>query len=327
LNPLTIVDEIQRRADSTITVGFTLSGKPIHQIHRGGRLPRSSRPNIGKIDIVGAIESSSNAYFALLAGDVIERPSDLAQAARLFSYGTKTGIDLPGEIAGQIPEDIVDDRTGLYSMAIGQHSLVATPIQTAVMLSALANGGTVYKPKIISLIAGKGIHGDEHSQVECPPAEPIRHVFLPPSIREVLLSGMRQVIVGSRGTGRPSQIRSLQSRPSVKKDFAELQNYIVGKSSTAEVMERISLDVNHSSQIVKHIWFAAISFEKPILPAAPPKIASASFDNPELVVVVYLRYGDYGKEASPIAIQMIKKWREIKAKNGKQIGPFPAAER
>jgi len=36
---------------------------------------------------------------------------------------------------------------------------------------------------------------------------------------------------------------------------------------------------------------------------------------PELVVVVYLKYGDYGKEAAPLAAQVIKKWREINEKN------------
>ena len=36
------------------------------------------------------------------------------------------------------------------------------------------------------------------------------------------------------------------------------------------------------------------------------------FGQPELIVVVYLRYGGYGKEAAPIAAQIVKKWREIK---------------
>ena len=48
---------------------------------------------------------------------------DLADAAHTLSYGRKTGIDLPGEIAGQVPDDLDQECTGLYTFAIGQHSL------------------------------------------------------------------------------------------------------------------------------------------------------------------------------------------------------------
>jgi cell division protein FtsI/penicillin-binding protein 2 len=36
------------------------------------------------------------------------------------------------------------------------------------------------------------------------------------------------------------------------------------------------------------------------------------------VIIVYLRYGGYGKEAAPIAAQMVQKWREIKRVNGEK---------
>ena len=38
------------------------------------------------------------------------------------------------------------------------------------------------------------------------------------------------------------------------------------------------------------------------------------FGQPELIVVIHLRYGGYGKEAAPLAAQIVKKWREIKRK-------------
>ena len=60
-----------------------------------------------------------------------------------FSYGSRTGIELPGEIRGNIPNDLDSNRNELYALAIGQHSLVVTPLQTAVMLGAIANGGRV----------------------------------------------------------------------------------------------------------------------------------------------------------------------------------------
>lgn len=353
LNPLTIIDEIKKKTDAkspgniSWDVARTMDGKAIHQFYKGGRIPRSSKPSIGKVDILGAIEASSNPYFALLAGDVIEQPEDLIQAARLFSYGEKTGIQLPGEIAGTVPDDIAFDRTGLYSVAIGQHSLVNTPLQTAVMLSAIANGGKVYKPKIVALKAGKEpvrgeaqifqeerfafqdtlslididfplFSGAEKLQkknlIDCTPPEITREIFMPDPIREILLNGMRQVIVGPRGLGPPSRIPGMAGKPALIKDFLDLQNQIVGKTSTSEVIERVNLDLNEGTQMVKHVWFGCISFNDE-LTSAPPKSLSASFQHPELVVVVYLRYGDYGKEAAPLAIQIIKKWREIVRKH------------
>jgi cell division protein FtsI/penicillin-binding protein 2 len=44
-----------------------------------------------------------------------------------------------------------------------------------------------------------------------------------------------------------------------------------------------------------------------------------NWGNPELVIVVYLKYGAWGKESAPIGAQMIKKWREVKQKALKKI--------
>ena len=54
----------------------------------------------------------------------------------------------------------------------------------------------------------------------------------------------------------------------------------------------------------KHIWFGSIAFD----PAAPVKVR---WESPGLVIVVFLRFGDSGKEVAPIAACMIRKWREI----------------
>jgi len=69
-----------------------------------------------------------------------------------------------------------------------------------------------------------------------------------------------------------------------------------------------------------HVWCAAISF----LPGNEEH-PNERWSEPELVVVVYLRFGDAGgKEAAPIAIQMIKKWREICEKHGKSSHLTPS---
>jgi len=86
----------------------------------------------------------------LLAADYIHDPEDLLAAARSFSYGSKTGIDLPAEIGGRLPDDLTYNRTGLTRLPSDNTPSNVTPLQTAVMLSTIANGGQRLKPKFSS---------------------------------------------------------------------------------------------------------------------------------------------------------------------------------
>lgn len=292
-NPLTIVDDFHANAkNGGWNIGYTEQGATIPQFYRGGRMPKSQHSHIGKINLKEAIETSSNPYFSLLAGDVIKAPQDIVDIASQFSYGCRTGIMLPGEISGSLPKDLHENKTGLYAFAIGQHTFVATPLQTAVMTSALVNGGKVLEPQIVRLQAEKEAVKESAMTVR-------REIAIPSTIRHILFDGMKQVIHGKRGTAKPSLIRSFSHRPTVIKDYMDLENEIIGKTSTAELQERIDIS-QKGMQMVNHIGFAGISFEK------------GDFSKPELVVIVYLKFGDWGKEAAPLATQIIKKWREIK---------------
>ncbi|MCH9626785.1 MAG: Peptidoglycan D,D-transpeptidase MrdA [Chlamydiales bacterium] len=275
LNPLTIIDDKHRTwgKGGGWNVGYTLDGRTIPIYYRGGRLPRSEHAGVGRVDVVKALETSSNPYFALLAGDILEDPEDLCAAAAQFGFGCKTGIDLPGEYIGSIPKDVAYNRTGLYAMSIGQHTMIGTPLQTAVMLSALANGGEVLKPQIVQ--AEKQVRWT---------------VFMPGQVQSLLLEGLRQVVMGGRGTAR-----------SLKNQFSnDLVKQIVGKTSTADIVERFSLDGKSGKLASKDVWFGAISYE------------SDDFSKPELVVIVYLKQGEWGKDAAPLVAKIVQKWREIK---------------
>jgi len=288
LNPLTIIDDKHRiygKKDAW-NVGYTLDGRPIPMFYRGGRLPRTEHPGVGKVDLVRALEVSSNPYFAMLSGDILDDPEDLCNAANLLGFGEKTEIDLPGEYAGRLPLDITYNRTGLYAMSIGQHSMVGTPLQTAMMLATVANGGSMLKPQIVKehVIQGENILMQPEVRWQ---------VFLPSQIQNLLLSGMRQVVMGDKGTARM-----------IRKHFdPALVKQIIGKTSTSEVIERMSLDGENGQMKLKHVWFGGISY------------ASNDFTKPELIVIVYLRYGGWGKDAAPLAVEIVKKWREIKAKH------------
>jgi penicillin-binding protein 2 len=86
----------------------------------------------------------------------------MAQGCR---FGEKTGIDLPGELTGLAPDKtFFDKRYGdagwtkylVVNLAIGQGEILVTPLQMACIYSAIANGGTLYKPRLVSRIITPG---------------------------------------------------------------------------------------------------------------------------------------------------------------------------
>jgi cell division protein FtsI/penicillin-binding protein 2 len=354
LNPLTIIDLIQwdsKPGSTRQTLGYTLDGQPIKRLYKGGILPRT-HPNIGKIDLIGAIEQSSNIYFSLLAAEHVADTSFLEEATRNMGYGAKTGINLGGEIGGSIPDDLAENKTGLYSFAIGQHALIVTPLQTAVMLSAIANEGKILKPKIVHLTAGKQSSDDPFSSihdssfafqeqlsligvdfplftetllarskpaVHQPPTEIKKTLFLPSEIRTMLLEGMRRVINGPKGTARGNIIRYLIGNPKAAKDYYDLKHQLVGKTGTAEILYKQWVDAESKAIINNHIWFAGIAFSED----EDSKVDE--WGDPELVVVVFLRFSQAGgKEAAPLAAQIVQKWREIQKKQGKNSYIIPS---
>ena len=306
LNPLTITDDYFQSGGQTF-VGNTEQGVAIPQNYKGGRLPRSHRAGLGKVDLMRAMEVSSNPYFSLLASDVISSPNDLAEAAKKFGFGAKTGFVLGGERRGLVPQDLDINPTGLYMTAVGQHTLLATPLQISVMLSSLANGGELVVPKVIQMTAssqGVTAFGKKVRQT----------IALPEVVRQTLLEGMRRVAANiSQSSWSLSEM--YKDQPGAIADLMELKGDMVGKSSTAESVEQIDMDIVTGINRYNHVWFGAIIFEKQPAPDAGSVSSSVQFSKPELVVVVYLKYGSWGKDAAPVAAQVANKWREIKKKH------------
>lgn len=332
-SPLTIVDDWSGSPSSkSFILGFLIDGTPLYRGYKGGRLPRSSHPGMGRLDLQGALEQSSNVYFSLLAGDIIQDPVNLAKAAKLFGMGKKTGIDLPGEAPGKVPDDLEQNRTGLYSFAIGQHTLEATPLQIALMTATIANKGKVVRPYVVQKLDGvertlhhellenpldafekfssqTSTHQETHAlQIRTPEID--REVLFPSPIFDYLFQGMQRVVIGSRGTARPAVMRSLYDHPSSLKDYLEIHRDLICKTGTAQALYKQSISVSASPIMEHYISFTAIAYP-PHSALLPPMEKE-----PELVVAVFLRYRQAGLEGGPIAAQVIKKWREIKARYG-----------
>ncbi len=101
-------------------------------------------PGHGDLDLVHAIAFSCNLYFLSL-GDSIG-PDTTCRGLAELGFGTKTGINLPGEVPGRLdPAPVGMERRYLIG---DTEAVTATPVQVIAGLSALVNGGSVWVPTV-----------------------------------------------------------------------------------------------------------------------------------------------------------------------------------
>jgi penicillin-binding protein 2 len=109
----------------------------------------------GNLDVVGGLQWSSNIFFynTILALGI----DKFSKYEKLFGVGSPTGIDLPGEVPGEIADpQVKQELTGqvwyggdsLLS-AIGEEYVLVTPIQVINWITSIANNGTLYKPQLL----------------------------------------------------------------------------------------------------------------------------------------------------------------------------------
>lgn len=191
----------------------------------GNKAVKCWNPNgHGVVDLRRGIEQSCNTYFVtigLRCGN--EAISDLA---KLFGLGEKTGIELDREAAGIVPTPEWkqkfwhdDWRNGdTCNFSIGQGALAVTPLQMAVVVAALANGGDVYRPRLVL-----GLQDVDGNTLTNYPASLMRHLPLAPGVMRVVRQGMHDVVMAPTGTGGRARIPGVE---------------MAGKTGTAEYGEK-----------------------------------------------------------------------------------------
>lgn len=135
----------------------------------------------GAVRLEDAIRESCNTYFLTL-GDVWGGDCILAEARR-FGLGAHTGIDIPGERAGNL-------EPWKTPSSMGQGDITTTPLQMAVVCAALANGGDIYAPFL-------------HDVGDAP--APVGRIDADPAHLERVRRSMRAVV--EEGTGRRIAVR------------------------------------------------------------------------------------------------------------------------
>ncbi|MHB1284975.1 MAG: penicillin-binding protein 2 [Leptospirales bacterium] len=238
-----------------------IGGWPFHDWKKGGH---------GILHLRRAIMQSCDIYF-YRAGIAIG-PDHLAEMARTFGLGQRTGVDLPSEVAGNVP-DREWKKNRLHQpwypgetlpFAIGQGYLTVTPLQMARLMGVVATRGVLVKPHIF-------LSFDEHPSKSQPQAVGDRLPFANGAFGP-LREGLWAVVNEPHGTGHPVRMKEME---------------IAGKTGTAQVISnRLPKNGGTRIKIRPDSWF----------------VGFAPFKNPEIVVSVLIENGgDGGDVAGPVA--------------------------
>ena len=214
----------------------------------------------GSINLTRAIEVSANVFFYKLGLKV--GLDNYYKYGKMFGFGLKTGIDIPGEISGLLPsEEYFNKVYGpkgwtqgfLVSLGVGQGELGVTPVQMVAYTAAISMEGLYIQPHIVRRIVNPITGQEEILEFEQ------RRIDLPNEYFKAIKKGMYLVV---NGNGTAKNVRS--------SDFI-----LAGKTGTAQV----TTGNNHS-------WF----------------VGFAPYDDPQIAVCVLGENAGWGSQfAAPLA--------------------------
>ncbi len=124
---------------------------------------------------------------------------------------------------------------------------------------------------------------------------------MPDPVREMILEGMGRVTQGSHGTARASLMRPQFQTSEAMSSYRKIGPTLYSKTGTAEILYKQTIDAETPADLEKHVWYGALSFH------------DEASEDPEIVVVIYLRFGAAGSQGAPMATRIIERWREIQS--------------
>jgi penicillin-binding protein 2 len=242
----------------------------------------------GNVNLHRAIVESCDVYFYNLGKLLgVDR---IAAYARAFGLGAPLGIDLNREKGGLIPTKqwkLSRFRQSwqmgeTISLAIGQGYNLVTPIQLANVYATLANGGTVYRPRLIKQLESSDGHVVKRYGPEKQGVLPVR-----PQNIQLINQGLWGAVNEKGGTG---YILKRQEQD------------VAGKTGTAQV---IGLPQDEKARKTKRV---SAAFRDHAL-----FVCFAPYGNPEIVVAVILENaGHGGSAAAPVARKIIDTYFALK---------------
>ena len=204
----------------------------------------------GTVNLRDALKGSCNVYFHQLGQKLGIDP--IATYARLFGLGRKTGIDLSGEKAGLVPDRrwSLETRGAPWypgetiSVATGQGPILVSPLQAAVLIAVVANGGYLVTPHLVRTDDGSPVAGERL---------PLATEHL-----EWVASALHAVVNEPGGTGHAAAIDDLE---------------VAGKTGTAQVITQQRRVDNEDlpPESRDHAWFASFA------PVGDPRLVVVVF--------------------------------------------------
>jgi cell division protein FtsI (penicillin-binding protein 3) len=224
----------------------------IHDVHRNGLLTFKE-----------VIQKSSNVG-SVMVGMRLGKER-IYKYAKAFGFGEKTGIDLPGEVSGLIRPPERWSGVSIGSVPIGQEVAV-TPLQVLRAYSAIANGGFLVTPHVVSRIAGPDgrlvwtFSGDPKRVISRKTAETFKDIL--------------KTVTEEGGTAKSASVNG---------------NFVAGKTGTAQMVDPRTKRYSSEKFISSFVGF---------VPADDPKIA--------MIVVIYEPKGQIygGVVAAPVFKQI-----------------------
>lgn len=170
-------------------------------LRRGGSVFRDWTTH-GPSDVRRAIAESNDIFFYTIGGGYGSIPGlgmrRMKAYEELFGYGVETGIDIPGEADGFLPDpDWKQERYGErwyigndYHASIGQGFVTATPLQVLNSVATIANGGTLRQPRVAAQIR------DARGKLTSVDAPIVRKDFISQEVLRIVREGMRETVTG-----------------------------------------------------------------------------------------------------------------------------------
>jgi penicillin-binding protein 2 len=275
---------------------------------------------LGKIPFLTCIARSSDVCFYKVGGGYAGEVDQglgilrLQQYAQALGYNQPSGIELPGELSGLIPDPTwkriyqgENWSTGdTYLASVGQGYVVATPLQVLLSAATIANNGGLMQPTIIHDIE------DGEGNVIQPFTPRLRwDITTDPVIKDYLCVSGECNATGDMKTVSAATVQEVQAgmrmaasdpQGTLNHEFSFL-NYpiaIAGKTGTAEYCDDVA---NAKGMCVPGEW-----------PAHAWTVVYAPYDNPEIAVLAFFyNAGEGGRVAAPTVKAVLDAYFEIKA--------------
>jgi penicillin-binding protein 2 len=187
----------------------------------------------GQYDFRRALKLSSNAYF--ITNGLRAGMGEIVRLGQRLHLGERTGLNTYQEVSGYFPSLQRVRSSQWYAgntalVCIGQDPVQVTPLQMAVLASAIANGGKVLWPRLVDRIESQDAHSDE-PPVVFPRGRVRNHLGVKPQTLQILREAMLADVDDPDGTGRSAAVAGMhvcgKTGTAQKKDArGNLQEYI-----------------------------------------------------------------------------------------------------